>query len=536
MTSDTPGPAPELSGRIRGGPGELLHDEVLAPQFGFESRHLLRHYVAIEKTLAAEYVRMDLIAAEEAHRIAALLDSVGPDTLSAQPGANMSDIAFALERHVEAGLPHPVVHWHADRSRNDLQACAQVMYGRDQLTRFAAALLELGSAVHRLAEETCDLPMPGYTHFQAAQIITPGFHLAALSEHLLHTHARLLNAYDGIDASPLGAGAMAGQELPWDRDRMARLLGFSRPQPHALTAVASRRWSAELTAELSLLGTALSRFTTDLLTWGGSEYGFIDLPDELSGISSAMPQKKNYPVLERIRGRTAHLTAFHFDVLLGQRNTPFCNLVEVSKEAGTHLLNAFDSAHGTVRLLTEVLRRLTFRADRMRQVCEREFLGGFSLANALCLTEGVPWRTAQVVAGKYVVLAATAGAAPAPGEPALLAEAAAGHGITLTDPARLLAEAFDVDRGLERMVSAGSARPEAVRAVLRTQQETYERLAADWELRAAAIRAGAEEGDRALYGATETGTETGTATATATATETEGEDGDGTRTRVRHAH
>ncbi|MFB6479686.1 argininosuccinate lyase [Streptomyces virginiae] len=523
MTSDTPGPAaPELSGRIRGGPAELLHDEVLAPQFGFESRHLLRHYVAIEKTLAAEYVRMDLITAEEAHRIAVLLDSVGPDTLSAQPGANMSDIAFALERHVEAGLPAPVVRWHADRSRNDLQACAQVMYGRDQLARFADALLELGSVVHRAALETCDLPMPGYTHFQAAQIITPGFHLAALSEHLLHTHARLLTAYDGIDACPLGAGAMAGQELPWDRDRMARLLGFSRPQPHALTAVASRRWSAELTAELSLLGTALSRFATDLLTWGGSEYGFIELPDELSGISSAMPQKKNYPVLERIRGRTAHLTAFHFDVLLGQRNTPFCNLVEVSKEAGTHLSNAFDSAHGTVRLLTEVLRRLTFRADRMRQVCEREFLGGFSLANALCLTEGVPWRTAQVVAGKYVVLAATAGAAPAPGEPALLVEAAAGHGITLSDPARLLAEAFDVDRGLERMVSAGSARPDAVRAVLRTQQETYERLGADWRSRAAAIRAGAEESDRFLSGTT--------------GDQIQGEDGDGTRTRVQHAH
>ncbi|MFD9260320.1 hypothetical protein [Streptomyces sp. NPDC059538] len=72
------------------------------------------------------------------------------------------------------------------------------------------------------------------------------------------------------------------------------------------------------------------------------------------------------------------------------------------------------------------------------------------------------------------------------------------------------------------MVSAGSARPEAVRAVLRTQQETYERLTADWDRRAAAIRAGAEEGDRALYGAT--------------GTETEQEEGDGTRTRVRHAH
>ncbi|MFD2122944.1 lyase family protein [Streptomyces cirratus] len=64
------------------------------------------------------------------------------------------------------------------------------------------------------------MPMPGYTHFQAAQVITPGFHLAAVAEHLLHTQRRLVQTYDGIDACPLGAGAMAGQELPWDRDRM----------------------------------------------------------------------------------------------------------------------------------------------------------------------------------------------------------------------------------------------------------------------------------------------------------------------------
>ncbi|MGW3557837.1 lyase family protein [Streptomyces sp. NPDC000963] len=498
MTSQPPAPAAELSGRIRGGPSDLLHDEVLAPQFRFEVRHLLDHYVAVEKVLAAEYVRMDVLTAAEARAVAALLDEVGPDTLAARPDANMSDIAFALERHVTAGLPAPVPRWHVDRSRNDLQACAQTMFGREQVARFAAALLDLCAVVLARAEETRELPMPGYTHFQAAQIITPGFHLSALAEHLLHTQRRLLHTYDGMNACPLGAGAMAGQELPWDRVRMARLLGFDRPQPNALTAVASRRWSAEATAELGLLGAALSRFTTDLLTWGGSEYGFLELPDELSGISSAMPQKKNYPVLERVRGRTAHLAAFHTDVLLGQRNTPFCNLVEVSKEAGTHVLAAFDSAHGTVRLLTEVVRRLDFRADRMRAVCAREYLGGFSLANALALTEGVPWRTAQVVAGKYIVSAATAGIPPHPGAPDLLTRAAAEHALTLADPAGLLADAFDVDRGLARLASEGSAHPEAVARALHAQRDAHEELRAAWDLRAGAVRAGAAEAARAL--------------------------------------
>src|SRR5262245_60753891 len=133
----------------------------------------------------------------------------------------MSDFAFALERHVEECLPAPVPAWHVDRSRNDLQSCAQLMFGRDQLGLIAEDLLALGRVAHALATETADLPMPGFTHLQAAQVISPGFYLAAVVEQVLHTAARLLSTYDSVDLCPLGAGAMSGQELDWDRNRMA---------------------------------------------------------------------------------------------------------------------------------------------------------------------------------------------------------------------------------------------------------------------------------------------------------------------------
>jgi argininosuccinate lyase len=68
----------------------------------------------------------------------------------------------------------------------------------------------------------------------------------------------------------------------------------------------------------------LSRFCTDLSLWGSNEYGFLDLPDTFASISSAMPHKKNFTILERIRGETAHLATLHLDFLLGQRSTPYC--------------------------------------------------------------------------------------------------------------------------------------------------------------------------------------------------------------------
>ena len=490
-----------LSGRVTAPPARLLHEEILAPQFAYDVANLLPFYLAIEKVLLCEYVRLGLVSSTDASTIATVLDGVDVASLTASPDTNMSDFAFALERHVEERLPHPVPAWHVDRSRNDLQSCAQLMFGRDQLGLVADELLALGRAAHELACATADLPMPGFTHLQAAQVISPGFYLAAIVEQALHTSGRLLATYDGIDSCPLGSGALSGQELVWDRDRMAALLGFTRPQPHALVAVASREWALEITAELSVLGVGLSRFVTDMMAWGSSQYGFLELPDSHAGISAAMPQKKNFPLLERIRGRSAHLSTYHLDVVLGQRGTPFSNMVEVHKEALANLLTALTTARSTLRLFTEVLTHVKFRPDRMLAACEREHLGGFTLANRLTLHEGVPWRRAQVIAGQYVVAAAGSGRPPQDVDPTLLADVAQRHGVELAAPAAILKDAFDVAAGLREKQSAGSTNPDSVRTLLATQADQLTGTAVAWELRRGRVTDALAAVDHQLTGA-----------------------------------
>jgi argininosuccinate lyase len=485
-----------LSGRIDATPAEVWHAEVLAPQFEVELATLLPAYVAIEKALLTEYARMGLLSLAEAAELAGRLHRVEPSRLAADPGANSSDIAFALERLV--GGPAPPPAWHVDRSRNDLQACAQLMAARGRVRDAAGALTGLVRTALALADRTADLPMPGYTHLQAAQVVTPGFHLAALAGELLSALRRLLHTDDEMDLCPLGAGAMAGQELAWDRDALTAHLGFRGPQPHALTAVASRGWALAVSADLSVLGVTLSRFATDLMAWGSSAYGFLDLPDELSGISSAMPQKKNFPVLERIRGRTAHLTAAHVDIALGQRNTAYANSVEVGKEASAGLPALFAGLASTVRLLTTVLERLRFQPERMRAACEAEFLGGLTLANRLTLSAGLPWRTAQVVAGRYVTAALDRGLPPAKPDPGLLAAVAADAGHPLADPGALLDGVFDVDAALAAKRSAGSAAPAAVRELLAAQRAELDELASAWAARSARVADALAGLDRAL--------------------------------------
>ncbi len=469
-----------LSGRVRSGPADLLHEEVLGPQFAYEVRYLLPHYIRIEQVLIPEYQRMGLLSDEAAAQIRTRLREITPESLTADPSANFSDIAFAIERYVEERLTVPAPAWHVDRSRNDLQACAQLLLGRDSLLEIAAEMAELSRTLHDKAAGYTDSPMPGYTHFQSAQVISPGFYLAAFLGHLLRSLRRLLRVFDEINLCPLGAGAMAGQELPWDRERMADLLGFAAPQPHALTAVASREWVLLIGGELSLLGAALSRFATDFIHWGGSDCRFISLPDELSGISSAMPQKKNYPILERIRGKTAHLSGYATDFLLGQRNTPYSNLVEVSKEAGANLMPLLGAARSSLRLFTAVAGSVQFHEARMREACEREFFGGFTLANQLTLAYAIPYRKAQVIAGRFIARLVEEGIPPDRAPSPLLEELCQEYGYPVAVSDQVVRRAFDAIASLRVKGSAGSVHPDRVRELLAVQAGELQELQEAW--------------------------------------------------------
>lgn len=232
-----------LTGRISAAPSTLMHEEILEPQFTYELHNLLPWYIFTEKVMLLEYHRLGLVGDEALHEIGSLLHEVTQETITADPKANMSDIAFAIERYVEQRMTTHSPAWHMDRSRNDFQACAQVLFGREQVQAIVESLMQFSDAVRTLAERTASMPMPGYTHYQAAQVISPGFYLSAVNEQILEALKRLLFVYDGIDKCPLGSGAMSGLELKWDQHRMAELLGFAEPQRHALLGVASREWT-----------------------------------------------------------------------------------------------------------------------------------------------------------------------------------------------------------------------------------------------------------------------------------------------------
>lgn len=472
-----------LTGRINAAPHAFLHEWVLEPQFRYELEHLFRWYILIEKVLLLEYERMGLLKKETVADVATILKQMTPETLIADPKMNMSDISFAIEQYVSQRVTKSMHNWHVDRSRNDLQACAQLLFCRDQVLSLVELFFVFAHTVHHLALKNTTVIMPGYTHYQAAQVISVGFYLAALSEQGIALLKRLLTVYDEINLCPLGAGAMAGQQLLWDRYFMAKLLGFAGPQRHALISVASRDWVLKVAGEFSIFSIAISRFVTDFISWGSSAYGFIELPDELSSISSAMPQKKNYPILERIRGKASHISAFYLDFMQGQHNTPYMNLVEVSKEAGSYLISLFRTIQLIVQLFIIVVEHVHFRKDQMKAACEQKYIGGFTLANYLTLQENIPYRTSQAIAGYYIAEAMRNDIKPWQVDSALLQSAGRFYGYQVHLPDEVLQSIFNVEKDLHRKQSLGSSNPNAVEALLAFQQEEIETLRIQWDQR-----------------------------------------------------
>lgn len=454
-----------LTGRITQKPNDFVNAYILEPHFSYEVENLLKYYIEIELVMNKEYERLGLISNNERIKIDKALTTLDASIIKANPLENMSDISFAIEKYVEKIMEDKLPDkWHSDRSRNDIQSCAQIMLLRDQLLNLESQVSGLIKSLINKSYESIDKPIPGRTHYQPAQIITPAFYFISIVEELTHIRNSLLNIYDYVNQCPLGAGSMAGLEYEWNRAWIARELGFIKPKNTALSAIASKQGQLEVAAIQANLGVLISRFATDLIDWLVNNY--IDLPDELSGISSAMPQKKNYPIMERIRGQNSHMISFYNGFTLSQKNTPFTNLVETSKEGSKYILELFKTTNVNLNLLKIVIENMNFNEDNMLKDCSNEFFGGFTLANYLSKEYGIPNRKAQSIVGAVIRTAIENNLTPMNLSSKIIQEVSEKHGFSVYIKDHHIQNLFSVKQNLNKQ-TLGSTNPCSVESMLR---------------------------------------------------------------------
>lgn len=288
------------------------------------------------------------------------------------------------------------------RSRNDLNATILRMRLREPLLELLREALRLQAVVLHRSRRYAEVTMPVYTHYQAAVPITYGHYLAGVGFALSRDIAGLMAVIGDLNVCPLGAGAAGGTSLRIDPVRTACLLGFDKPAPHSVDAVASRDLILRLLSSAAILGVTLSRVASDLLLWTSGEFGFLTVPDTLAGSSSMMPQKRNVYMLEHVEGRSAAALGAFVHSAAAMRGCPFTNNIAVGTEAVSPVWNAMKSTSEAVILLRLIISGASPQPEAMLSSASRGYTSATELANRLVLERGMAFRTAHQNVGSLI--------------------------------------------------------------------------------------------------------------------------------------
>lgn len=302
------------------------------------------------------------------------------------------DVHTALERRLTERIGAAGGRLHLGRSRNDQVLAALRLWMKDEAAALAAGARAVAAALGELAAAHPGQPLPGYTHLQRAMPSSVELWAGGFAAELEDDARGLERSLVRVDRNPLGSAAGYGTPgLPIDREATRAALGFAEVH-EPVTAVQLSRGKAEaaLLFEIALLAGDLARLASDLVLFATAEFGFVELPAEMTTGSSIMPQKRNPDLYELARGRAASALAALVEALAIPSRLPsgYHRDLQLLKAP---LFRSADLARATCELFATTLPRVRFRADRIRMDGD---LDAAERAHRLVLAEGIPFREA----------------------------------------------------------------------------------------------------------------------------------------------
>ena len=290
---------------------------------------------------------------------------------------------------------------HTGRSRNDQVALDIRLRMRRYLLEIWDELLNLMEIILSRAEEEKDIPLMLYTHLQHAQTGNLSHYLLALFDHLSRDLERLEECYRRVNKSPLGASAIGGSSLPLNRSRVAELLGFDGVVENSIDAVSSRDFALESLSISSILATFLSRVSEDFIIWSSSEFGYLELPDQLASPSSIMPHKKNPCILELVRAKAGRISGLLTASLMELKGTPTGYNRDLQDQKQL-IFEALRETLAILKIFSKVVKGVRFRAERMHKIISESYAPAIDLAENLVKYLGISVREAHRIVGEVV--------------------------------------------------------------------------------------------------------------------------------------
>lgn len=288
---------------------------------------------------------------------------------------------------------------HTGRSRNDQILVALRLYALDRSSHISSLVSNLIEVLDVSAKSHASHGMPGYTHMQRAMPTTVGTWLGSYHDALVDDLVFLKSVQEILNQNPLGSAAGYGEDtLGIDREFTTSELGFKKVQGNPIYCAMSRgKFELMILQGLSHIMMDLGKFASDLLLFTTREFGFFDLPSAFKTGSSIMPQKKNFDVLELMRGNVAIFHGYVFQIQELIKNLPlgYNRDVQLMKEP---FLKGMRLAMDTIQIANKVVINLQVRHEALERACTPDL---YATNEAYQLVkQGVPFRDAYAEVGK----------------------------------------------------------------------------------------------------------------------------------------
>lgn len=276
---------------------------------------------------------------------------------------------------------HPNDHVNRGQSSNDVIPTAIHLSAR--LLLRDALFPSLENLVEKLRNRSADLAdvvKTGRTHLQDALPLTFGQELGCWATQIEHDLERLHNTLPRLECIAQGGTAIGGglNAHPDFAERFAVILGQMtginfRPSDNLFSAIASQDTAVELSGQLRVTATSLTRIANDLRWMSSgplSGLNEITLPPLQPG-SSIMPGKINPVIPEAVMMVGAQITGNDATIAIAGQSGNF-QLNTMLPLIAYNLLQSITLLSNAARLLTEkVIMDFTVNTARIKETVDR---------------------------------------------------------------------------------------------------------------------------------------------------------------------
>ena len=347
--------------------------------------------------------KQGIISQTEAEQLIAGLEKIKIKVMHGEVifSNDLEDIHMNIENLLLNEVGEVAKKLHTARSRNDQVALDLRLYLRAEIKEILLLLENSIRSLKFCQQKYADILLPGYTHLQRAQPIKLENYFGAYIAMFSRDLARLEDCLNRLNFCPLGAGALAGTDLPIDRVYVAEKLQFNGVIENTIDAVSDRDFVMEFSSISSIIMTHLSRFSEDIIIWASEEFSFVKLDDAFATGSSFMPNKKNPDIPELIRGKCGRVFGNLVGILSVMKALPlgYNRDLQEDKEC---LFDTVDTIKSCLQIFSPFLTSLSFQIENMQNATKNSFIWATKLLEELVKNK-VPFRDAHECIGKIIL-------------------------------------------------------------------------------------------------------------------------------------